>query len=377
MPAEKNTNKDVKMDSLNQFIAEIEQRQEKLRKAVRNSEVFDFNYTPKKIFIREETKKVIESILSFEAMGVPNNMFIYGARGSGKTVILKYLTNYLTTGRKLSVPVRFVNCRHNNTSLKILAGILGIESNGLGAAELYHKLLKTHDKLIIILDEADLISRKERTADILYYLSRAEKKYMLILLSNSPGFYRRIDEATKSSLQLENLYFKNYNGEEILEILRNRCEEGIVRDVDSYDLARIAGMTNNECNGDVRIAIKALQYLTTQKYEDIRENFDKAKKDIVVELLANQSDQIILILTAALKSPDKLVKSVYFVYSITCKENNVKPFTYQHFYNQLSYLQSTGLIMLISTRQKSGNPNKIETLFDHNILSQIYQYRFA
>jgi Cdc6-like AAA superfamily ATPase len=377
MPAEKNKAEAGKMESLNQFIAEVEERQEKLRKAVRNSEVFDFNYIPQKIFIRQETRQIIENILSFESVGVPNNMFIYGARGSGKTVILKYLTSYLAAGRKLSVPVRFVNCRHHNTSLKILAEILGIEANGLGAAELYHKLIKTHDKLIIVLDEADLISRKERTADILYYLSRAEKKYMLILLSNNPSLYRRIDEATKSSLQLENLYFKNYNGEEMLEILRNRCEEGVIRDMDSYDLARIAGMASNECNSDARIAIKALQYLTTQKYEDIRENFDKAKKDILVELLANQSDQVILILTAALKSPDKLVKSVYFVYSITCKEQNIKPFTYQHFYNQLSYLQSTGLIMLISTREKSGNPNKIETLFDHNILSQIYQYRFS
>ncbi len=33
--------------------------------------------------------------------------------------------------------------------------------------------------------------------------------------------------------------------------------------------------------------------------------------------------------------------------------------------------------MLVSTREKSGNPNRIETLFDGTLLSQIYQYRFT
>jgi Cdc6-like AAA superfamily ATPase len=200
---------------------------------------------------------------------------------------------------------------------------------------------------------------------------------MVILLSNSPGFYRRLDESTKSSLQLENIYFKNYDGEEITQILKGRCEEGLITGIDSHDLAKIASLTHHESNGDVRIALKALQYLVTGKHKDTKQNFDNAKKDITIELLANQTDQVILILKAAIESPCKLAKSVYSVYSTNCKENNIKPFTYQHFYNHLGYLQNTGLIMLVSTRQRSGNPNKIETLFDSNILSQIYQYRFA
>ncbi len=364
------------MESLSQFIQEATERQKKISKTVKNNEIFDFNHIPEKILIREEAKAIIENILSFQTLGTPNNMFIHGAKGTGKTLLAKYLAACKPLTESITIPIKFVNCRYHNTSFKILANILGIDAKGLGAPELYHGLLKAHDRLIIILDEIDLASRADKTTDILYYLSRAEKKYMIIMLSNSPAFYKRLDEPTKSSLQLERLHFRNYDALELSQILQHRCEEGLLKDISRQDIAKIAKLTKEESNGDARIAIKALQYLIAEKYEDITTSFTKAKLDILTELLANQTDETILILTAVQKSHDKLVKSVYATYCIICQEKNTKPYTYQHFYNQISYLQSAGLITIIATRQKSGNPNRIEPLYDSSLLSQIYQYRF-
>jgi cell division control protein 6 len=341
-------------------------------KIIKDPGIFDFSYVPKKIFIRDEAKIIIDNIVKFDSLKTPFNLFIYGSRGSGKTVLLKYLEENLSD--KIATPIRYVNCRFNNTTTKILGELLDRKTIGLGKHELCRDLVESYDRLLIVLDEADMLSNREK--DILYYLSRSQKKYMVILLSNNPNFYGRIDLSAKSTLQLEKMHFRNYNAHEIYEILLNRCKEGL-KSYSKLDLKKIAALTARETNGDVRIALKTLQYRVTRKYARIETNFEKAKEDIYVDLLDNQSDQVLIILRAVQGSEEKLVKAVYEHYKGLCRLFKENPYSYMHFYNNLSYLQSIGLILLIATKVHRAMSNSIELLFDYEILNNVFEGRFG
>ena len=48
-----------------------------------------------------------------------------------------------------------------------------------------------------------------------------------------------------------------------------------------------------------------------------------------------------------------------------------------HFYSTLSYLQSLGLILLISTRGGKTYTNRIQSLFDEGLFETVWQARFG
>ena len=133
--------------------------------------------------------------------------------------------------------------------------------------------------MILVLDEVDLLSDRERNKDLLYLLSRSEKRYMLVLLSNNLGFFEKIDLSARSSLQLERIFFRNYNAPEIGKILEMRCGEGGCR-YDSAQLAQIAALTCRHNHGDVRVAIKSLQYLLTGRFDAVEDCFKSARHTV-------------------------------------------------------------------------------------------------
>lgn len=108
----------------------------------------------------------------------------------------------------------YVNCRHHNTSFKILAELLDVRPRGFALDELW---VQFQDRFpgpaVVVLDEADLISDKDRRKDVLYLLSRSERPYMVVLLSNNPHFHQQLDLSTGSTLQPEIVHFRNYGAD--------------------------------------------------------------------------------------------------------------------------------------------------------------------
>ena len=54
-----------------------------------------------------------------------------------------------------------------------------------------------------------------------------------------------------------------------------------------------------------------------------------------------------------------------------------EPLSYRHFYCSLSYLQSLGLVVLVSTKVNRTYTNRIQLTFDPGILTTVLQMRFA
>ena len=343
--------------------------------AIRDFSVFDFNYLPETPVMREEVTELIDGLLRFDLSGIPTHLAIIGSRGSGKTLILKHLQRLIP--RETGLEILYVNCRHYTTSFKIFAHLLDQENvAGASLIELYQRfMLKYPEKTVVILDEIDRMSPKDKHREILYFLSRSERPYMVILLSNTPHVLKQLDAATRSSLQPLPVHFRNYNAEQIQHILQDRATRGL-HQWEEGKLAQIAALTTQRTNADARVAIKTLYYTITKPEAGVEKCFDEARRDLVIDLVNDLTDANLMILWAAATAHSDLAKDIYGRYCRFSQDHQIKPFNYVYFYTNLSYLQSVGLLALMATKVDRAYTNRVMLTFDKSIAEQIGKLRF-
>ena len=355
----------------------LQQKQSALAKSkarIRNPKVFDFNYIPQKPLMRKEVEPMVDSLLRYQQTGIANNVLVLGSRGSGKSLSAKYLMGLITRGQNLNFI--YANCREHNTSFKIMAHLLGVRARGCTLDELWHRFTDNNrQRTVFILDEIDFINDKDKRTDILYLISRSENNYMVILLSNNPKFVNTLDESIMSTLQPEIIHFSSYNAFEITTILKDRAKAGL-KIVPGKIINQIAALTVKNTNSDVRVAIKTLYFWATEPKVDLREHFEKARRDIMFDVVKDLNDKNLLILKAAFAQKSAFVKDVYEAYRRISTSFNEDPYSYMHFYSNLSYMQSLGLILLISTKISKTYTNRIQLTFDAGILGVIWNSRF-
>lgn len=342
---------------------------------VRDFTVFEFSYIPPQPVMREEAKVLIDALLRYDQTGIPKNLALFGSRGSGKTLMVRFLAKELRpeTGLRLL----YCNVRNHNTSFKILAHLLKLQAKGFSLDDLFLKFRSLYpEKTVVVLDEVDLMSPKDRQMEILYRLSRSRNNYMVILLSNSPRLLQGLDASTRSTLQPEVIHFRSYDAEQLYLILKARAEQGLVT-YREEDLRRIAALTVRNTNSDARVAIKTLFYSATENGLAVETAFERASKDIVVDMVEDLNERCLLILESARKSKGGFVKEVYRTYKELSETHGEVPFSYMHFYNNLSYLQSCGLILLVSTKVERTYTNRIRLLFDPSIEAETYKRKFG
>jgi len=359
---------------IRQYLKDKQKNLLKSRSRIRDFSIFDFNYIPEKPLMRQEVKPVIDALLRYQQTGIANNVLILGSRGSGKSVLAKYLMRLLdqTEGLKFV----YANCRQYNTSFKILASLLDLRPRGRSLDELWQSFISCQKgKVVFILDEIDLISDKDKSKDILYLISRCPKNYMAVLLSNNPKFTSTLDESVKSSLQPEIIHFKNYNALEIQAILKDRAENGLKIQPGNI-ISQIAAMTVKSTNSDVRVAIKTLYLWALEPQQSLSDHFNKAMQDIVFDVVKDLNDKNLLILKAAHTNRQGYVKDIYQHYRQISSSFAEQPFSYVHFYSNLSYLQSLGLILLVSAKLGRTYTNRIQLAFDPEILRSVCKMRF-
>ncbi len=361
-------------DDIESYIETSREQVRRISSGVKDFSVFDFNYIPAKPLIRAEVKRLIDYVVRYQQTGIPQNLVVVGARGSGKTLMLKYLTQRFS--EKLQLPFRAVNCRIHNTSFKVLAKILNVRPRGYSYSELCDRFeVEIPGKCVIVLDEVDLLSEKDFRKDVLYFLSRSANKYCVVLLSNNPKFLNSLDESTRSSLQPDLLHFSNYSAQQIQEILSARAAAGL-RSSDNALLAQIAALTARNSNSDIRIALKTLLYMATDQSASVEECFERARQDIILDILRSLNDKAVLILRAVLEEPTGFVKAVYQHYVSLSQSLSEEPYSYVYFYNNLSYLQSIGLVMLLSAKVDRAYTNRIHPLVSKEQFQPVYKARF-
>lgn len=355
------------------YVRQKEKRLQSKTSRIRHLEVFDFNYLPTKPVMREELRPVVDGLLRYLSTGIPNNLLIVGSRGSGKTLSVRYLKQIL---QPKGLNFLYVNCRIQNTSYKILAHLLEVRARGLSFDELATRFGDLHQrKTVVILDEVDLLSDRDKNKDILYFLSRADAGYMTLLLSNSQKWIANLDESVQSSLQPELIYFRPYSVQEIFQILKERADVALKLASKSV-LNEIAALTAKMTDSDVRIAIKTLYYSAVEPGTPVSKNFQRARRDVVIDMVKNLSDKNLLILKAGV-GKERHVKDVYASYCELCRRHREEPFSYVYFCSSLSYLQSLGLVLLMSTKLRRTYAKVMQLTFPAEILDAFWRIRFG
>ncbi|MBS3058719.1 MAG: AAA family ATPase, partial [Candidatus Diapherotrites archaeon] len=240
-----------------------------------NRDAISQHFIPKELPFREKQLKEISSILTAALQGKkPNNVFVYGKVGTGKTCVVRHVLQELQEFKQKSsarVESCYINCRVHNSKYKALQKCCKEfypSENFLGysAAFVFEKILdfarKNKNQVLIALDEIDKVKDLD---ELVYALSRGndeleqgEGAITIIGISNNVLFKERLDARTKSSLCQEELVFAPYNAEELKEILKQRVEIAFKPKSVQESALNLAAAIAAQESGDARTAVLLL-----------------------------------------------------------------------------------------------------------------------
>jgi cell division control protein 6 len=183
----------------------------------------------------------------------PNNIFLYGKTGVGKTAGTRYLIDHLEEDaakyEDIDLTVKMLNCDGLSSSYQIATRLVNefrdetsqISTTGYPRATVYDMLWTELDScggtIYIVLDEVDHIEDDS----ILYQLPRARAnanlnsaKIGIIGISNDFSFRDDLSPKVKSSLCEEEIQFPAYDAKELIQILQQRADvafhDGVLED---------------------------------------------------------------------------------------------------------------------------------------------------
>ena len=324
----------------------------------KNEEVLSTEFLPEMLPFRESQIKEVAGNLEPVSKGRKGqNTFIFGDPGIGKTATVRYIFRNLEDEYPSVKPI-YINCWDFNTSIALLSKItteLGmfVPRRGLGKDEINDKFLeamrKTKKNVVVCLDEADQLIFKEPGA--LYNLLRVnqyvDKDITIVLISNNPHIFAKLESRVTSSLNVEEIEFKPYNITEMKEILKERSKYAF----HSFESAAILLAANQAVTkgGDVRIGLQCLQKggrnaekkgdskLKVSYMKDVVKAVNDVKSEIVKKKV-NENEKIIVDMVNRLEEI-----SFTKLYEKYCKKVD-NPVSVRMFQDYVKHLQQTNMI---------------------------------
>lgn len=284
----------------------------------------------------------LESVVSFLKPTLqgnrPPNMLLYGPAGTGKSLIIGAVTQQITDlcrskGERFGVIG--VNCQPINTLDQAVYELvktaardadvkIGVPETGVSTKRKYRRLYEiinqNYDSVIFVLDEIDLlVGRRENDepaySKLLYQLSRAsnandiEGRVSVAALTNDPKFMEDIDGRAESSFNPRDVYFPDYDANQLGQILENR-RDAFRKDALEDDVIPLVAAFAAQSHGDARKAIDLFRGAgdladergdEVVREEHVRESQEEIDKDRSLKLIEGLTTQkkISLYATAA------------------------------------------------------------------------------
>ncbi len=349
------------------------------------------HFTPSTFPFREKQISEVSQILGLALQGQkPDNLFVYGKVGTGKTCIIKFVLQQcesFSLQSNGSAETVYVNCRTHNSKYKVLLSVLRkffLEQNfmGFGSSFVLEKLLeycqKNNKHIIIALDEIDQVKDLD---ELVYSLTRANDELRncsvsIVGISNNVLFKERLDSRTKSALCEREMIFPPYNAKELRQILLERLPIAFKESVVEEAAVNLASAIAARESGDARTAVMLLlragelaEKNNSVKITDL--DIIRAKRQVEEEIIFNMistlpiDEQLVLFAISSLSKDKKGARRItgldenvlfsgdvydeYVRIASSLKENVVSARWYREY---ISQLETNGLI--ITTQSGKG-----------------------
>lgn len=350
-----------------------------ISKIFKDKHVFDKTYIPEKILHREEEMQTIAINLSQVMRGLrPNDMILYGKRGTGKTLVTKYVTGELVKTTR-DVKIYNINLRGTRTNFrawkeiaKAVTGRVLHNRDAIDIAHIVFDYLTTIEEtfVILILDEVNEVT--EGYDGFLYFLLRphevhqkiSNKELSCIFITNSVEYPKNLSDGTLSSFKLVDQYaFNPYLANHLRDILDKRARDGL--NDNTYDEAIIGlcaaygAQEHGDARETIKLLVKAAELAEREGVSVIQEKhvklalgaveFDRTTR--VLSTLPVQ--QKILALACVRKHKQSLKRgtddkikttNVYDEYRDLCASLGLEPLTYRRINDFINELDTLGII---------------------------------
>jgi len=230
-------------------------------------EVLFPEFLPEMLPHRESQIQLIAENIKPASVGrKPQNTFVFGAPGIGKTATTKYIFRQFEDYSE-RVKTIYINCWDYKSAHAVLSKIaidIGqfVQRRGMGKDEIVEKLVeackKSRKSIIVALDEADQLVFNDQDAlyDLLRIGQYVENPFGFIFISNHQDVFAKIEPRIRSSLSVSEVHFKTYSLEEMKDILQKRAEIAF-RSVEAGVVALSAYHAVKK-GGDVRAGLEIL-----------------------------------------------------------------------------------------------------------------------
>lgn len=324
----------------------------------KNEEVLSQEYLPDILPHREmQIQTVAKNLLPVAKGKSAQNIFIFGGPGLGKTAVTKFVFRNFEEEYP-NVKTIYVNCWECNTSIALLSKLtieLGmmVARRGLGKDEVMGRFLeifgKTRKGVVVCLDEVDQLIHKDQNVlyDLLRLRQNVGKDIGLVMISNNPHIFAKLEPRVRSSLNTDEIEFKPYTLEEMKDILQERVEHAFA----SVENGVVALAANHAVKngGDVRIGLQVLQRagrigegedankLKVSHVREVLKEVGRVKPEILKENISEKEREVV-------KVVEKVGESSFSnLYKAYCKKVR-NPVSERMFQDYVKHLGEIGLI---------------------------------
>jgi len=317
----------------------------------------------------------------------PNNIFLYGNTGVGKTAVTEYLLNQLETDVQayddISLTIITLNCKTLTSSYQVAVALVNklrphggeISSTGYPQQTVFEKLFNELDSIggtiLIVLDEVDSIGKQD---DLLYELPRArandkltDTKVGVIGISNDFKFREHLDPRVQDTLCEREIQFPPYDATELESILESRTEVAVVEGGVESGVLRLCAALAARDSGSARQALDLIRLageiaenedadrIEIKHVESAREKLEQQRVEQGMrELTAHGQLALLAVISKSAKgeSPCRS-KEVYREYLSLCDIADSDPLSQRSIHNHLSDLRMLGI--LSSNENRGGS----------------------
>lgn len=235
-------------------------------------------YVPDQIVGRdseiEEYEAALQPVINGE---YPDNVFIYGKTGVGKTAVTNFLLSELKQSAShfdVELTVVTLNCDGLNTSYQAAISLINklrnpedhLAETGHPQSKVYRLLWEELNSytgsVLLVLDEIDHIEDDT----FLYQVTRADNngyidnlRLGVIGISNDSTFRERLDAKVQSSLCETEISFPPYGTEELQQVLQQRADVAFHEDAIDDGVIPLCAALGRQDGGDARRAITILR----------------------------------------------------------------------------------------------------------------------